>query len=593
MTEVSRLFDLLAHFKQSYKPKDDVLAMKDGSRWVKYSLDQYIHDANAVSYALLHLGVKPGDRVATVSGGRPEWNIVDMGIMQMGAIHVPVYPTISESDYLYILNHCEAKVVFVSGRETYRKLQPILAHVEAQPAVYAFKDTEGVAHLKELIAMGDEHINPGKLAEIQQTIQPLDLATIIYTSGTTGNPKGVMLNHHNIISNFIAVEDIPPVGEEGRALSYLPLCHIYERMMVYLYQYLGISVYYAESPATVGDNLKEVQPDIFTTVPRLLEKVYDKIIATGRKQKGIKKSIFFWAVNVGLHYDIGKESHLIYGLRLKIARKLVFSKWQQALGGKLKVVVSGGAALQPRLAKVFWAAGIPVLEGYGLTETSPVIAVNNFEKDGVGFGTVGPKIKGVEVKIADDGEILTKGPCVMMGYYKEPQLTSEAIDGQGWFHTGDLGVIEPKGHLKITGRKKEIFKTSFGKYISPALIENRLKESAFIDNVMVVGENQKFAAALVVPDFAYLRGWCSIKGVPYTTDAEMVDNERVQKRVYQEIHHCNKHLGSTEQIKAFAIVGNEWTVDSGELTASLKLKRPVINQKYAGLIEGLFNKSGD
>jgi len=588
MEDVTRLFDILPHYAESFKPKDDVLAGKDNGNWIKYSIKDYISHADNISYGLLQLGIKPGDNVATISGSRPEWNLVDMGIQQAGAIHVPIYPTISESDYKYILEHAEVKVIFVSGRDTYRKIEHLVPELKSVIAVYAFKETDGVKHLDELITLGKSNAQPGKVKEIKDAIKPDDLVTVIYTSGTTGNPKGVMLTHQNIISNCMAVKDIPPIGEEGRALSYLPLCHIYERMLVYLYQYLGISVYYAESPVTVGDNMREIKPDILSTVPRLLEKVYERIINSGRKLTGVKKMIFFWAVNVGMHYELYGKKGPYYALKLKIARKLVFSKWQEALGGKLKVIVSGGAALQPRLAHVFWAAGIPVLEGYGLTETSPVIAVNNFEKDGVKFGTVGPILKNTTVRIAEDHEILCKGPGLMLGYYKEPELTAQAIDSDGWFHTGDLGRIEPEGQLKITGRKKEIFKTSFGKYVSPEMVENNLKESEFIDALMVVGENQKYAAAIIVPDFNHLRSWCEIKGVPYTTNKEMIALERIQKRYHKEIHKYNRHLGATEQIKAFELLPTEWTVDSGELTATLKLKRALINERYKSVIEKLF-----
>ena len=588
MPDVTRLFDILPHYEKSFKPKDDVLAGKDNGQWIKYSISQYISHADNISYGLLKLGIKPGDNVATISGSRPEWNLVDMGIQQAGAIHVPIYPTISESDYKYILEHAEVKVIFVTGREIYRKIEHLVTELKGLLGVYSFKETDGVKHLDELILMGKENAEPLRINAIKDAIKPDDLATIIYTSGTTGNPKGVMLTHFNIISNFKAVEDIPPIGEEGRALSYLPLCHIYERMLVYLYQYVGISVYYAESPVTVGDNLREIRPDILSTVPRLLEKVYDRIISSGHKLKGIKKIIFFWAVNVGMHYELNGGRGPYYAIKLKIARKLVFSKWQEALGGKLKVIVSGGAALQPRLAHVFWAAGIPVLEGYGLTETSPVIAVNNFEKNGVKFGTVGPVVKGTTVKIAEDNEILCKGPGLMIGYYKEPALTSAAIDNDGWFHTGDLGKLEPEGQLRITGRKKEIFKTSFGKYVSPEMVENNLKESSFIDALMVVGENQKYAAAIIVPDFIYLRAWCEIKGLPYTSNTEMVAMERIQKRFHKEIHKYNKNMGATEQIKAFELLNTEWTVDSGEPTATLKLRRSLIHERYKTVIDKLF-----
>jgi len=593
MEDVTRLFDILPHYAESFKPKDDVLAGKDNGNWIKYSIKDYISHADNISYGLLQLGIKPGDNVATISGSRPEWNLVDMGIQQAGAIHVPIYPTISENDYKYILEHADVKVIFVSGRDTYRKIEHLVPELKGVIAVYAFKETEGVKHLDELIKLGKLNAQPEKVKEIKDAIKPDDLVTVIYTSGTTGNPKGVMLTHYNIISNFKAVKDIPPIGEEGRALSYLPLCHIYERMLVYLYQYLGISVYYAESPVTVGDNMREIKPDILSTVPRLLEKVYERIINSGRKLTGAKKMIFFWAVNVGMHYELNGKKGPYYALKLQIARKLVFSKWQEALGGKLKVIVSGGAALQPRLAHVFWAAGIPVLEGYGLTETSPVIAVNNFEKDGVKFGTVGPILKNTTVRIAEDHEILCKGPGLMLGYYKEPELTAQAIDSEGWFHTGDLGRIEPEGQLKITGRKKEIFKTSFGKYVSPEMVENNLKESEFIDALMVVGENQKYAAAIIVPDFNHLRTWCEIKGLPYTTNKEMIALERIRKRYHKEIHKYNKHLGATEQIKAFELLPTEWTVDSGELTATLKLRRSLINERYKSIIDKLFNRQDD
>jgi long-chain acyl-CoA synthetase len=589
MQDVTRLFDILPHYAESFKPKDDVLAGKDNGKWIKYSIKEYISHADNIGFGLIKLGIRPGDNIATISGSRPEWNLVDMGILQIGAIHVPIYPTISESDYKYILEHAQVKVIFITGREIYRKIEHLIGGLKDLIAVYSFKETDGVKHIDELIALGNQNPQVAQVNEIKASVKTDDLATIIYTSGTTGNPKGVMLSHGNIISNFKAVKDIPPVGENGRALSYLPLCHIYERMLVYMYQYLGISVYYAENPATVGDNLREIKPDILSTVPRLLEKVFDRIIGTGRKLTGIKKMIFFWAVSVGMHFELNGAKGPYYALKLKLARKLVFSKWQEALGGNLKVIVSGGAALQPRLAHIFWAAGIPVLEGYGLTETSPVIAVNNFDSNGVKFGTVGPVLKNTIVEIADDHEILCKGPGLMQGYYKAPDLTAEVIDKDGWFHTGDLGKFEnPGGYLKITGRKKEIFKTSFGKYVSPEMVENSLKESAFIDALMVVGENQKFAAAIIVPDFNHLRSWCQIKGIPYTSNAEMIALERIKKRFHKEIHKYNRHLGATEQIKAFELLDTEWTVDSGELTATLKLRRKLIAERYKDKIDKLF-----
>ncbi|MCB2221408.1 MAG: long-chain fatty acid--CoA ligase [Bacteroidetes bacterium] len=586
--DVTRIFDLLPHYKSTFKPKDDVLAGKEEGKWVKYDIDTYIETANNISYAFLKLGVKPGEKIATITQNRPEWNFLDMGILQIGAVHVPIYPTISESDYKYILKHAEVTYVFVSGKDLLRKIEHILPEIPSLKGLYTFKHIDDVAHLDELIRLGSENPQPEKLEEIKHQIKPEDVTTLIYTSGTTGHPKGVMLNHHNILSQIFALYHIFPIDETSRCLSYLPVSHVYERTNIYLYQYLGVSIYYAENMGTIADNLKEVKPEIFTTVPRLLEKVYDKIIAKGRKLKGIKRSLFFWAVNLGLNYDV-KGKSIFYSLQLSLANKIIFNKWREALGNNIRVIVSGGAALQPRLAKVYSAAGIEILEGYGLTETSPVIAVNTFEKGGRVFGTVGKPIKDVNVKIASDDEILVKGPNVMQGYYKEPELTKEAIDQEGWFHTGDLGKIETEGHLRITGRKKALFKTAMGKYISPEHIENKFVESPFIDAVLVIGENQKFAAALIVPDFVHLRSWCNIKGIQYTSDAEMVKDPEIKKRYQKEVSEFNKDLGNYEQIKKFELMEEEWTIQSGELTANLKLRRNYICKKYDSIINGVFD----
>jgi len=593
MDDVTRLFDLLPRYEKEFLFKEDAIAGKDNGEWVKYSIAGYRETADAISYALLSHGIVKGDKVATIMPSRPEWNFLDMGIMQTGAVHVPVYPTISESDYKYILSHAGVKFIFISGKDIYRKLEHILPDIKGLLGVYAIKETEGTRTLQEFIDYGKGKVDTDLLEKTKSAIQTNDLATIIYTSGTTGNPKGVMLNHSSIISNFKAVAHIPPFGEEGKALSYLPLCHVYERMLNYLYHYLGISIYYAENMATIGDNMREIKPDILSTVPRLLEKIYDRIMGTGRKLTGVKRMIFFWAVNLGLRYEMNGANGWYYEQKLKLANKLVFSKWRAAVGGNMKVIVSGGAALQPRLSRVFWAAGIPVLEGYGLTETSPVIAVNDFGENGNCFGTVGRPIENVNVEIANDGEILCKGPGVMLGYYREPELTTEAVDSAGWFHTGDVGRIEKGGHLKITGRKKEIFKTSLGKYISPELIENKFKESTFIDTLMVIGENQKYAAALVVPDFPHLRGWCAIKEIPYTTDAEMIAMPRIRKRFQQEMDKYNKFFGATEQVKRFELIDHEWTIDTGELTASLKLRRRFICDKYTPIVKVIFGLEED
>jgi long-chain acyl-CoA synthetase len=587
--EVTRIFDLLPHAEWKFKPKDDALASKENGQWVKYSVRQYREIADSISYGFLALGVRPGDKVAQISGNRAEWNFLDMAILQVGAIHVPIYPTISESDYKYILNHAEVKYVFVSGMDLLRKIQHILPEIPSIEGVYTYQDLHEMKHLSELIELGRQNADPDKLEAIKKAIHPNDMATLIYTSGTTGNPKGVMLSHSNIVSNFKAVKDIPPFGEEAKTLSYLPLCHVYERMLNYLYQYLGFSIYYAENLGTITDNMKEIKPEILSTVPRLLEKIYDKLFATGHKLTGVKRWLFFWALHLALRYELKGANGWFYEMKRRLYDKLVYTKWRDALGGKHLLIVSGGAALQPRLARMFTCAGFNVLEGYGLTETSPVIAVNNLEKNGIKFGTVGPILRGVQVKIAEDGEICCKGPNVMLGYYKEPALTAESIDAEGWFHTGDLGQIEPEGHLKITGRKKELFKTSFGKYISPQPIEDTFKESLFIDQIVVVGENQKFAGALIVPDFNFLRSYCTVKEVPYTTNEEMIVLPRIVKRFQVEVSKYNKCFGETEKVKSWTLLPAEWTFDTGEITPTMKLKRNYITKKYEEQISKLFN----
>ncbi len=587
--EVTRLFDLLAHSKKAYKPKKDMLAHKENGQWTYYSIDQYIEAANNVSYALLSLGIKPGDKVATISASRSEWNFMDMGIMQIGAIHVPLYPNIAAEEYHYILKHSESKILVVSGKDSYRKIEPILPETSIEQ-VFTFKEIEGCKPFRELLELGKANPQPEKVDEIKRTIREEDIATIIYTSGTTGMSKGVMLSHKNILCNVFAVQHIPSHEEIARALSFLPLSHVYERMIVYLYHYLGYSIYYAESPVLAAETAKEVRPEIMTMVPRLLEKIYDKIIATGQKLPWYQKGIFFWAVNLGFHYEISNKKRLGYNLQLQLARKLVFDKWKAALGGNVKIVVSGGAAIPPRLAKIYWAAGVPVLEGYGLTETSPVIAVNSFDKNGFKFGTVGQPIRFAEVRIDDDGEILCKGPCVMQGYFKDPELTAEVIDSEGWFHTGDLGKVEPEGQLKITGRKKLLFKSSFGKYINPEVVETKFKESPFIDNLIVLGENERYVGALIIPDFTYLKEWCAQRRISFSDNKDLVFNKIIQKRIQKEVDKYNKLLGSAEQIRSYELLDTEWNVETGELTASLKLRRVIINERYKDRIVRLFNK---
>ena len=585
--EVSRIFDLLPYYKATFDPKDDVLAGKEKGEWVKYNIDQYIDIVNNISYGFLKLGVKPGDKIATISPNRPEWNFLDMAISGIGAIHVPIYPTISEADYKYILNHSEVRYVFVSGEELLRKIRHILPEVKSLEGLYTFKHIDDVKHLQELVDLGKTNPDPGDVKKRQAAIDPHDVATIIYTSGTTGTPKGVMLSHDNMLSNSKDVLHIFPLDQHCKGLSYLPMCHVYERTNIYTYHLLGVSIYYAENMGTIGDNIREVSPQILTTVPRLLEKVYDKIMTKGSKLKGIKKLLFDWAVRLGLKYKV-KGNGPVYKLQLALANKIIFNKWRDALGGKMRVVVSGGAALQPRLARVFTAAKIPVLEGYGLTETSPVIAVNTFEKGGLAFGTVGKPLEHVDVKIGDDGEIMAKGPGIMKGYFKEPEMTVEVLNEDGWFHTGDIGKLEPEGHLRITGRKKEIFKTSLGKYISPTQVENKFTESPFIDAIIVVGEHQKYAAALIVPDFEHLRMWCHNNGIKYTTKDEMVKEKVIRERFKKEVDHFNSFFGATEKIMRFEIMNTEWSVENGELTASLKLRRNFIVEKYKDVIASLF-----
>jgi len=484
------------------------------------------------------------------------------------------------------------KYVFISSEEIYKRIALVVADVPYALEAFRFTGHNGLRNLNDLREIGRNNPDPTALEKRKAAIAAEDVATIIYTSGTTGNPKGVMLTHNNLLSNLIGVSYIPTFGAEGRALSFLPLCHVYERMLNYMYLYLGISIYYAENLGTIGDNIKEISPDMMCAVPRVIEKLYDKIMAAGHKLSGAKRSVFYWAVYLADHYDVTGHNSAWYLFRLNIADRLVLSKWRAALGGKFKILVSGGAAINPRLIRIFRAAGVPIYEGYGLTETSPVIATTSSDPNGIKAGTVGPPLRGTQVKIAGDGEILCKGPGVMKGYYNEPELTKLAIDEDGWFHTGDIGVIEPEGQLRITGRKKEIFKTSLGKYIAPEAVENKIKSSPVIDNAMVLGENQHFAAALVVPDFVNLRTWCKEKNITYTTNKEMIERPEVLKLYKHEIDKKNKQLGKTEQIRKFNLLPDEWTVMTGEMTPTLKLRRSFVMEKYKETIEQLFDGNG-
>ena len=584
--EFTRVFDIIYYQQKSY-PKADALADKTSGEWNKYSTSEFIEIATRISFGLLESGIKKDDKVAIVSQNRTEWNFADLGIQQIGAISVPLYPNSTVDDYRFILKDSEVKIVFVSNQEILAKVQEAISDNPAIQAIYTFDKIEGQKHWTEIRDKG----NGRQLSDIElfkNTVSPTDLLTLIYTSGTTGTPKGVMLTHNNIVSNVKACKPLMPVGPEDRALSFLPLSHVYERMLNYLYTSVGVSIYYAESLETISDNLKEIKPQIFVTVPRLLEKVYDKIVTKGGDLKGIKKMLFFWALDLGLKYDNSIKQGFFYDIQLKLANKLIFSKWREALGGNVKAIVTGGAALQVRLARVFTAAQIQVMQGYGLTETSPVISVNRANLEENRFGTVGPLVEGVEVKLAEDGEILSRGPHIMKGYYKRPEVTAEAIDADGWFHTGDIGEWVEGKYLKITDRKKEIFKTSGGKYIAPQIIENKIKESKLVEQAMVIGDGQKFPAALIIPNFANLRAYCNHKGIPYSTDAEMIKNKIILEKFDREMEEANAGFAQYEKIKKFELFDKMWTIDSGELTPKLSLKRKVIMANCKDRIEQIY-----
>lgn len=591
--QVTRTFDILERLRENFMC-EDALAVKRNKKWDIFSTQEYLDNAYDFAFGLMALGYKKGEKIGTVSNNRPEWNFVDMGMAMVGIIHVPIYPTISDAEYEYILAHSEVKTLIVSDKMLHKRLVPLAEKVSAIENIYVFDEgIEGAKSWTEIRDLGTQNRAKYKveLEKIKASIKPEDMVTIIYTSGTTGNSKGVMLSHTNLVSNVIESTIIQPLEFGDKALSFLPLCHVYERMLNMNFQYKGIRVYYAENMATIVDNLKEINPNGFSSVPRLLERVFDKIMAKGKDLEGIKKRLFFWAVNLGLRYELNNANGWWYALKLKIARKLIFSKWQEALGGNVKIIISGGAALQERLARVFHAAGINVIEGYGLTETSPVIAVNHYAYPNIKFGTVGPVLPGVEVKIAEDGEILAKGPNIMLGYYKAPDLTAEVIDKDGWFHTGDIGIMVDNKYLKITDRKKEIFKLSSGKYVAPQAVENYCKESMFIENIMVIGENEKFASALISPDFNHLHFWATKHKTHYRDNEELVRIPEVVKRYQREINEINKKLSETEKIKRFRLVCSEWTPGTGELSPTLKLKRKFLYEKYDHIVKEIFMSS--
>ena len=587
--EIIRTFDIIERMLEKFK-RDDAFAVKRSGKWEKFSTTEYKENIDNFSCGLLELGFKKGDKIATVSNNRPEWNILDMGLAQIGGVHVPIYANISNEEYAHILQHSDSRLVILSSKEHYDKIKPIADKIQNIKKVYLFDKIEDIPNWFEIIELGRlnnlKHIE--ELEQIKASIDRYDLCSIIYTSGTTGLSKGVMLSHSNFISNVMATKHLLPLSPSDKVLSFLPLCHVLERMVNYLFQYSGNAIYYAESIDTIGENIREIKPHGFAAVPRVVEKLYDKILLKGNELKGIKRSLFFWAVNLGLKFELNNANGKLYEFKRKIANKLIFSKWRQALGGNIKVIISGGAALQPRLARIFYAANLIIQEGYGLTETSPVIAVNHKTYPKIKFGTVGPVLDNIDVKIAEDGEILMKGPNLMLGYYKDPEKTKEVIDEDGWFHTGDIGVLHENNILQITDRKKEMFKLSTGKYIAPQVLENKFKESPFIEQIMVVGFAEKYAAAIICPSFEYLHDWCTLHNIKYRDNKDLIQNPKVMDRYQKEIDAYNEQLGRHEQIKRFELTCQEWLPETGELSPTLKLKRKFLKEKYKIKLERLY-----
>lgn len=585
--EMKRIFDILDLYRLPERINSEAFGKRVNEQWISISSKDYLLAVEQLSLGFLELGVKTGDKIATILKNAPEWNFIDMALLQIGAVQVPIYPTISNASYSFIFNDAEVRFVFVTDQSIYDKLKDVLPINETIEEVFSIEPTEGLRNWKDIAGLGMKSSKSSILENIKNNINEKDLATLIYTSGTTGSPKGVMLSHLNLMSNSIGATQILSHNPVSRSLSFLPLCHVLERIMNYTYQQHGATIYYCDNIELLSDYIRTSQPEMFAAVPRVLEKTYDKIMAKGRDLKGIKKILFFWAVKLGEQYEPWGNQGWWYNFRLGIARKLIFSKWHAAFGGKLNAMVSGGASLQERLARIFWAAGFQVIEGYGLSETSPIIAVGNFLPKGVKVGTVGPVLPGVEVKIAEDGEILCKGPNVMMGYYKRDDLTNEIFDKDGWLHTGDIGKFEGV-YLRITDRKKEIFKTSNGKYVAPQPIENKLKESSFIENALVVGEAKNYAAAIIVPAFNHIESWCRVKGRVYPGPEKAIADEVIRKRIEREINHMNETIDQTEQIKRFTLITDSWNVDTGELSPTMKLKRKFLQLKYAGMIEDLY-----
>lgn len=586
--ETSRTFDLIERYQRNFANKTDVFVAKTNGTWKKYGVSDYVDNSNYISYGLLALGLKKGDKVATICNNRPEWNFVDMGLAQTGMLHVPVFTTLNEKRYREILKHAGVKAVFVSNKKLYDTLKPIISD-----HIFAFDEVAEARSWTEVRDLGKAHEDQFKEAVLSNktNTKPGDPVTLIYTSGTTGDPKGVLLSHQNLVSNAKAVAGVFQLKPDQRYLCILPICHVGERMANYQTQYSGCSIYYTENLASLPNDLKDVKPHGFGAVPRILEKVYDKIIAKGHKLEGIKKKLFFWALDLGLRYKQDRANGLWYELQLKLANKLIFSKWREALGGNVEFIGIGGALLQPKLERVFWAAGVKLLNMYGLTETSPIITINRAKSPNLRLGSVGAKIDGVEVKIADDGEILCKGPNVMLGYHKDEAGTRKVIDGEGWFHTGDIGKLEDDKFLHITDRKKEIFKLSNSKYVSPQAVENVFKESVYVDQVMVLGEGEKFASALISPNFEALKAWSAENGIKFVDKAQLAEERKVRELYSEIVKEFNKSLSKDEQVKRFRIVPDEWSPDTGELSPTLKLRRRILFAKYAGLINEIFKKA--
>ncbi len=587
--EEKRIFDILTSYMKKYPEQDTALAKKENGEWRRYSIQEYVNTTNIISFALIKIGIKKNDKVAIISSNRPEWNILDMAIQKVGAITVPIYPTISKDDYKIIINNCEAKLAIIEGLSVLSKIEEIRPEIPSIEHIYTFvKRSEQYPIWDDLISLGKENVDFEELERRESSILPSDCATIIYTSGTTGIPKGVMLSHSNILGQIENLRQTPS-KDSTRALSFLPLCHAYERTLVYLYQYLGMSVYYSESIATIAQEMKEIHPTMMTCVPRLLEKIYLKVKQTGNEKKGLARIIFRWAMQLAEKYTVEGRSKL-YDMKLRIADKLVYRKIREKLGSDcFDIIVSGAASLQPNISAFFSAIKMPVYEGYGMTECSPVIATSSNVPHGREAGFVGPALPGIEIKISETGEIMCRGHNVMLGYYKLPELTAEVIDNDGWFHTGDLGEFNQYGLLKITGRMKNLFKTSLGKYINPDIIERKFTESNFFENIVVFGENEKYAAALIIPDFEFIKSWCKKHEISYSNDHDMLNNQDVKTRLANEIKRINSFFGDTEKIKRYCFIEDSWTVANGILTPTLKVKRSVVKEKYSSLINKLFH----